>query len=53
MTRLVPGIVSSVTDMDGMFREATSFNRPIETWNVSMLDLCQICLEMLQHLINL
>ena len=34
VTRLVPGIVSSVTDMDGMFREATSFNRPIETWNV-------------------
>ena len=28
-------VVSSVTDMDGMFREATSFNRPIETWNVS------------------
>ena len=27
-------VVSSVTIMDGMFRNATSFNRPIGTWNV-------------------
>ena len=30
--------VSNVTDMEGMFHKATSFNQPLNKWNVSNVE---------------
>ena len=43
--------VSSVTDMNGMFMNASSFNQDISDWNIVMSLIWRICLMRL-HLIN-
>ena len=41
---------SSVTSMNGMFKEARSFNQPIETGTHLMLQTCKKCLVEHGHL---